>query len=835
MNLVDHRAPRRERQQPEFTTRIGDRPPSYRAENDPHLKTFFSNPNNARIVEMAKTTERGVSQAGLARIHSKHLEGATMANTRSRSNARPSQKSPTNDGKSLHKSTRNNHGSPTASTIEQKAEYSPYLERICSPQTRHHNEIDGFGKSERFVSKDRTSNSLVSRSGKQSFSKTGQGISIALRAHNAVASLTRMWEALEIPHSERDYAYSQLNRSSTLTVEYQKRMHTLLEYRRFFRDLLQERIICKNEISALLDSGKGSRKVLTELLTKFKVLTIQLSSLANACRFLCDKPICLPNIKILDKAEDSWFMYIKQECFYTRKTTALVFAILKFMPEMTLPEIQEVVNIFYDQCINCDETGDLFDLHDQKPPQNKADQELPDNNSIYDSTMRVPSLSDEDVSLYFLLGLQADAVFAGDDLPVCWDAHLHALKGCYINPVDLPVPLLTPQQLLDAITAEQDTLSDFNTILKFVNEQRKTLVIIPVYPTSDDWEAYQVDEHTHPENSMTLFKSYCQPLPELCYGDADKNMHPVIEPNYVSKSIVGYSVTTRSNTKPVLFAREEEPMSTKENSLPMPLKKITPKDEEPELMGSGTSDKAIYDENGQVLNTTYHMPATPKTETATIAESELYGAEERAKTPSERTDEKYVYNRYEVIETVTTIERTRNEPPTLTAEQYEESYQRAATPHNEESAEEEPAAPAPPAPVADEESYQRAATPHNEESAEEEPAAPAPPAPVADEESYQRAATPHNEESAEEEPAAPAPPANSSTIHQQPLPMPPYYTKDLNYDIEPNGADYDLPIEDSSLWVPYTVYIEPEVIEYAEPVAEDSINLHDASHHIIDE
>ncbi|ESU35050.1 Hypothetical protein DHA2_153802 [Giardia duodenalis] len=799
MSFVDHRAPRRERLQPEFTTRIGDRPPSYHAESDPHLKAFFSNPNNARIVEMAKTTERGVSQAEMLRIQSKHLEGATMANVRSRSITRPLQKSPNTDIKSYRKSTKHGHGSPKASVTEQQVEYSPYLERICSPQTRYYNDTDNLNKSEKFMTKDRGSTSLVSRSGNQSLPRTGQGASMALRAHNAVASLTRMWEALEIPYSERDYAYSQLNRSSTLTVEYQKRMHTLLEYRKLFRTLLQERIICKNETAALLSSGKGSRKALTELLTKFKVLTIQLSSLANACRFLCDKPVCLPNIKISDKAEDSWFMYLKQECFYTRETTALVFAILKFMPEMTLPEIQEVVNIFYDQCINCDETGDLFDLYDQKHPRNGVDQGPLDSNLICSSVARTSSLSDEDVSLYFLLGLQADAVFAGDDLPICWDAHLHALKGCYTNITDLSVPLLTPQQLLDAITAEQDTLLDFGTILKFVNEQRKTLVIVPVYPTSDDWEAYQVDDRDSmtQKRSMTCFKSYCQPLPEFYCGDSDKSIHPIIEPNYVSKSIVGYSTSTRPNTKPVLFAREEEPVTTRESSLPMPLKKIISREEEAELINSNASDKAIYDENGQVLNTTYHMPATSKVEPTPITEGDLYEAEGQAGTPSEKTDDKYIYNRYEVIETVTTVEQVRDEPSVLAAKYCEDSYQRADTPECEESAEEPLAAPAPLDPARDE--------------------------------SYQRADTPECEESAEEPLAAPAPLDNLSSTCQQPLPMPPYYIKDLSYDVEPNGADYDLPIDEGSLKIPFAVYIESEVMEYAEPIAENSICLCDVS------
>ncbi|EFO64385.1 Hypothetical protein GLP15_952 [Giardia lamblia P15] len=727
---------------------------------------------------MAKTTERGVSQAEMLRIQSKHLEGATMTNIRSRSINRPLQKSPNTDAKSYRKSTKHGNGSPKASTTEQQLEYSPYLERICSPQTRYHNEISNLNKSEKFMTRDRGSTSLVSRSGNQSLVKTSQGASMALRAHNAVASLTRMWEALEIPYSERDYAYSQLNRSSTLTVEYQKRMHTLLEYRKLFRTLLQERIICKNETVALLNSGKGSRKVLTELLTKFKVLTIQLSSLANACRFLCDKPICLPNIKISDKAEDSWFMYLKQECFYTRETTALVFAILKFMPEMTLPEIQEVVNIFYDQCINCDETGDLFDLYDQKHPRNGADQGPLDKDLMCDSATRTPSLSDEDVSLYFLLGLQADAVFAGDDLPICWDAHLHALKGCYTSVTDLPVPLLTPQQLLDAITAEQDTLLDFGTILKFVNEQQKTLVIIPVYPTSDDWEAYQVEDrdNTTQKRSMTCFKSYCQPLPEFYCGDSDKSIHPIIEPNYVSKSIVGYSTGTRSNTKPVLFAREEEPATTRESSLPMPLKKIISRGEETEVMNSNASDKAIYDENGQILNTTYHMPAMSKVEPTPITEEELYEAEGQARTPSERTDDKYIYNRYEVIETVTTVEQIGDEPPAVRA----------------------------------------------------------PLDPVMDE-SYQRAETPQCEESVEEPPAVRAPLDDLSSTYQQSLPMPPYYTKNLSYDVEPNGADYDLPIDEGSLQIPFTVYIESEVMEYAEPVAENSIHLYDVSGHGSDE
>ena len=59
--------------------------------------------------------------------------------------------------------------------------------------------------------------------------------------------------------------------------------------------------------------------------------------------------------------------------------------------------------------------------------------------------------------------------------------------------------------------------------------------------------------------------------------------------------------------------------------------------------------------------------------------------------------------------------------------------------------------------------------------------------------------------------------------------MPPYYIKDLSYDVEPNGADYDLPIDEGSLKIPFAVYIESEVMEYAEPIAENSICLCDVS------
>lgn len=78
-------------------------------------------------------------------------------------------------------------------------------------------------------------------------------------------------------------------------------------------------------------------------------------------------------------------------------------------------------------------------------------------------------------------------------------------------------------------------------------------------------------------------------------------------------------------------------------------------------------------------------------------------------------------------------------------------------------------------------------------------------------------------------------PMDSSSTHQKPPLMPPCYTKDLNYDVEPNGADYDLPVEENSFGMPSTVYIEPEVMEYAEPAAEDSINLTDASYNNLDE
>ncbi|TNJ30370.1 hypothetical protein GMRT_13072 [Giardia muris] len=426
--------PRRTRDIPDFTTRLNGRPASYRAENDPHLKEFFAR-RNLRYIESKARARRGPS------------------------------------GPSHEK-----NGAQKASAQRKEAMLRTYLDKSLS---QHPYNIEPSPQHSAPAKSD-TATAYRTRQ-PDLFGTQDTDPMCASRVQNAVSSFNRLWEALEIPLAERNYAYALLYNNPALLTPYQKRLTHLMHLRRMFRAFLQERISCKRALLDMLSEGRGSRKVLAENLSKLRLLTICMSSLANEARLICDKPICMPYVRISTEYEDSWFLFLKNECIYSRKNTALIFAILRFFPELTLAEVQQVVDNFFNRCISCNDDDDTFNIR-----RNGED----DGNTDGDCALE---LTEADVSLYFLLGLQADAVFQGDDLPVCWNAHLHTLKGCITEICDIQVPLLTPSQILEAILGEEETLQEFQAVVEYTLDQEKMLVVVPVFPPSDQWEAYYLD------------------------------------------------------------------------------------------------------------------------------------------------------------------------------------------------------------------------------------------------------------------------------------------------------------------------------------------------------
>ncbi|TNJ28587.1 hypothetical protein GMRT_12751 [Giardia muris] len=340
--------------------------------------------------------------------------------------------------------------------------------------------------------------------------------------------LTRLWNTLNLPEGERAYAYRQLQRNKTLAQEYHRRLVLLISYKKQYEAALLKRNEIMRDLSRFLGKMRGSRSDLTYCLTRLRYITIKLGSLLNIARVLCQKPISLPSLTLLCPDASNWNTFLKSETFYNRTTTALLFTIFKFFGERTFQEVQNITNKYFDRCTKgktylekCSilqprDTDISYSCISKRSRLNLSaitcvptGRTTPNESLAEEESYLAPEhgthISDEDVSLYLLLGLEAEAVFDGDDLALKWNEFLLKRNGMYSWEDDEGemihygkadwVPLLQPTNIRDMVVWEPMIQDDVAKMLNMLHKNHEEPVIIPVRDDVRPFETYFTSTH----------------------------------------------------------------------------------------------------------------------------------------------------------------------------------------------------------------------------------------------------------------------------------------------------------------------------------------------------
>lgn len=311
-------------------------------------------------------------------------------------------------------------------------------------------------------------------------------------------SLVPLWKALDIPPLERSYAGTVLMSHPEYLEIYTLKLKTLIELQSAYIDLSHDRQGTVRSVRQILSAGKGSKSVLVHSLTKLKRLTIFISTIVNLARIICKKPIDLQPFGISSASPKfNWLLYLKMEGLYNMENTALLFTIFCFVPNYAYKDHFHLVKEYFYQALNQD-PDDHFVI--------KTDNHL---NKDVETTSEDVQLSNynsdelNEVSLNFLLGLQAETIFEQDCLATNWDAFLHTKQGVYNGDVSLPYTLLSPEQILDAVKNEEQTLIEFSSVLSDIRLSGCNVPLVPVVPDSPNIEVY-TDKSTDIEDDNIL-------------------------------------------------------------------------------------------------------------------------------------------------------------------------------------------------------------------------------------------------------------------------------------------------------------------------------------------
>lgn len=326
--------------------------------------------------------------------------------------------------------------------------------------------------------------------------------------------LNKLWNTFHVPEGERIYAYRQIQRNRTLAQAYYKRLTLLLSYRHQYDEAMLNRQEVLQDLSRFLTKMKGSRIDLTYCITRLRYLTFKISSILNLARVICRKPVSFPDLTLSVTDLANWNLYLKQEAFYNRNTTAIIFTVLKFFGQRTFQEVQNIVNKYFDRCTrgrNYLEKCSV--LHGNRDPDisyscvsRRSHLNISCIAPVHIEQREEPEqdpssrISEDDVSLYLLLGLDAEAIFDGDNLAVKWNEFLSKRNGAYYwedDPLEMQrfgksdwVPLLKPQNIRDMTVLEPMIQEDVVRMLKLLRENSEVPVTIPLRNDVSPFETY---------------------------------------------------------------------------------------------------------------------------------------------------------------------------------------------------------------------------------------------------------------------------------------------------------------------------------------------------------
>lgn len=314
-----------------------------------------------------------------------------------------------------------------------------------------------------------------------------------------LAELSRFWISLGIPPGERDNAYMKVIEDSKLLNKYIDRLAILSYYHQLYKDLFAAREKCKASISGSLSGTQGSRHDLTVLLLSLRNLTLRLFTLVNAVRTLCQKPILFPSMKLAPgkgfTLEDDWIAYIKEESFITPSVAELIFIVLKFFPSMTPSAINEKVSAFFSAALSAGRV--LFGKHllgsassGYKDGQNMAMTSLKASSTSSDTLCEVLGysrpLTEADISLHLILGINFETSFTDSDLPEKWLQQLEKRSGGsivnafqYNNDTAEP-ETLSSRTVWDMVKCESMVRDNFIMIASKQEKKGQRTVVVPI-------------------------------------------------------------------------------------------------------------------------------------------------------------------------------------------------------------------------------------------------------------------------------------------------------------------------------------------------------------------
>lgn len=223
-------------------------------------------------------------------------------------------------------------------------------------------------------------------------------------ADSIVKKIIRLWDCLRLPFQEQRYAMRSLIANESLLVPYFTRLKTLNTLVRAYNHCCKIRARVLERFRSGLYGSISRDGVILNIL-QLRELTIFMVSLDNKANILLDRPISLTELSYRGKfsLEAPFF----DECLFTEEVVTTVLLETEFIRTMNLIQLQTLINIFFDRCVSwyipADSPRDKFADYEQK--------------------------ARKIVSLYFLLGLVADAPFEGNILPALFIAHLISIKN----------------------------------------------------------------------------------------------------------------------------------------------------------------------------------------------------------------------------------------------------------------------------------------------------------------------------------------------------------------------------------------------------------------------
>lgn len=223
-------------------------------------------------------------------------------------------------------------------------------------------------------------------------------------SNDIATNIIRLWNYLRLPFPEQRYAMQSFIANESLLFPYLKRLTKFSTLLRAYDHCSKARIGLLGRFRANLYGSACRDSIIVDLL-ELRELTLFIVSFDNEASTILGRPISLAKVLGRDCPSSEAFFF--DECLFTEETVATVMLATQFIRTMSLIQLQTLINMFFDRCINW-----------YTPADSPSDQ-------LIDYEKKARKI----VSLCFLLGLVADAQFEGNILPALFMTHLISIKG----------------------------------------------------------------------------------------------------------------------------------------------------------------------------------------------------------------------------------------------------------------------------------------------------------------------------------------------------------------------------------------------------------------------